>query len=118
MIFYHITFDSGDFRKNSGVFSSKTCVHRAVRKLTSGFAFVVFLSVVVEKIMKQTGSCGGTGVKMKLFAYKICVVGYIEAMLEACRRDMVSDILEPVKLRAVDYIADEGEVSVRGEILF
>ena len=113
MFFDHITFKIGDIGKNSGVFGSKTSVHGTVRELTFCFAFIVFFSVVVEKIVKQTGSCGGTGVKAEFFAYKIGVVRYVQAVLKTCRRDMVSYILESVKCGTVDNIADESIISVR-----
>ena len=101
-----IPFKLGNISNSAGVFQGDCGVHTAVRGLTLGAAGVIHFPVVIEQVMKQTGTGSRTGIEPEKSANHIAVVGDIEAMLETGGTDMVSDIFQPAKFGAGDDIAN------------
>ena len=74
MLDYHILFLGIDRNKLHSVFQCHIGMAAAVFRLMFFTADVVFTSVVVEKVVKQTCSCSRACVKSEKSAGYICVI--------------------------------------------
>lgn len=100
----------------SGVVLSDYRMHETVRRLALFAPGVIFLAVVVEKVMEQTCTRRAAGIETEPAADYVAVVRDVHAVLEAARVNMMSYILQPRELRAVDEVADAGVVAAQRKL--
>ena len=93
-------------------------MHTAVMGLTLFTGGIISLSVIEEKIMEKSSSCGGTGIEPEFPTKDIAVIRDIDAVLETCSRDMMPDKFQLFQFVGINDIGNAVVVTAKGEVFF